>query len=259
MFREGRCAMVRKFCFLAVLPILAGAGGSGLVWGGDAPQRTRPVGISSSGKCRECHNFPSGTSHPLGGRPWTRVDLPLENGGLGCLTCHDERTLSPLHAAREGNSYLRRERALLCRSCHIPGPSTRGRLVHGLSGARAHMLRRKGTRPAPGGTKVIDQESRRCLGCHDGTLSRGESMGRSGPATWERLKGNHPIGVPYGSPNIRRAGRDAFRPIDSLPREIDLPGGRVGCASCHSLYNRNPNLLVVPNRGSRLCLSCHIK
>ncbi len=251
--------MERKLYLALILPLLAGAGSSGSV-GGKRTGMRLPYGESpSSQACRECHTFPRGTSHPLGGKPWFKTDLPLEKGGLGCLTCHDERTLSPLHAGRKGKSYLRKERSRLCRTCHQPGPGARGRFVHGLSGGRAHMLRRSGTRPALSGTRVMDEESRNCLGCHDGTLTRGGSMGKGGATAWERLKGNHPVGVAYGGGSRGLSRRNAFRPAESLPREIDLPGGRVGCASCHGFYNRNPHLLVIPNRGSRLCLACHVK
>jgi predicted CXXCH cytochrome family protein len=33
--------------------------------------------------------------------------------------------------------------------------------------------------------------------------------------------------------------------------------GNLGCGSCHSAYSKEPHLLVMNNRGSKLCLSCH--
>ena len=43
----------------------------------------------------------------------------------------------------------------------------------------------------------------------------------------------------------------------SLDRRIRLFNGRVECSSCHSPYSDEASLLVMPNRQSALCLSCH--
>ncbi len=83
-------------------------------------------------------------------------------------------------------------------------------------------------------------------------------MGKEGVSAWGRLKGNHPVGVVY-DPTLIRRGRLVVRPFGDLPPQVDLPGGKVGCTSCHSIYNHTDNLLVIPNQGSRLCLTCHIK
>ncbi len=247
--------MVRKLSLLASLPLLLGAGSLGF---GRAEKGVPRREIPPSEGCRECHAFPAGTSHPLGGKPWFPVDLPLEGGTVGCLTCHDGRVLSPGHTEVRGNAFLRKDREGLCRTCHKPGPSTRGRLVHGLSGGRAHMVRKGNPSGPAGGGRLLDEESRRCLSCHDGSLTKGGTMGKGGSTAWERLRENHPVGVAY-DPALRKRGKYAFRPVGFLPEAVDLPGGRVGCASCHGFYNRNPHLLVIPNRGSRLCLSCHVK
>ncbi|MBN1343780.1 MAG: hypothetical protein JXQ73_13945 [Phycisphaerae bacterium] len=105
-----------------------------------------------------------------------------------------------------------------------------------------------------------------CLGCHDGTIATstiGSSHAllagvRAGFAVpdgfvWR----DHPIGVPY--PNDRQN----FRPASHVLKggKIPLPEGRIECISCHDPHNEEgiKGLLVMSNRRSALCLTCHIK
>ncbi len=68
---------------------------------------------------------------------------------------------------------------------------------------------------------------------------------------------DHPIGVSYP------AGRRGFRPMAFVQAEgkIRLPQGRIECVSCHDPHNASgaAKMLVMSNRRSALCLSCHIK
>jgi predicted CXXCH cytochrome family protein len=67
---------------------------------------------------------------------------------------------------------------------------------------------------------------------------------------------DHPIGVPYPS------DRQDYNPQSSLAgRGVPLPDGRVECISCHDPHDRtgHDHMLVISNRGSALCRSCHRK
>ncbi|MFQ5507364.1 MAG: cytochrome c3 family protein, partial [Planctomycetota bacterium] len=168
---------------------------------------------------------------------------------MDCLTCHDERTLSPEHREdRAGTAFLRRDPRSLCSSCHRPRLPPDSVVAHGLEIGRAHL----GTRqPEPEGK--LDRASRGCLACHDGTVARAPriEIGASSLSGWN---GPHPIGVRYA-----RAGSSALRNRAFLPAAIRLPDGRVACSSCHSVYARGENMLVLPRTESRLCLACHSK
>lgn len=97
-----------------------------------------------------------------------------------------------------------------------------------------------------------------CLGCHDGT----SGQARQGPvennldstARCRSLPGAHPVEVlfPVGKKNID------FADLASLPHRMLLVEGRVTCVACHDMQAEN-HTLVVDNRHSALCLTCHRK
>lgn len=92
--------------------------------------------------------------------------------------------------------------------------------------------------------------------CHDG--SAGPDAG-SHPlafgAGMSETSSEHPVGV-FLRETERTRGGD-FRIATNPDERIRLFGGKVGCGSCHSVYSPEPADLVMSNRGSRLCLSCH--
>ena len=111
----------------------------------------------------------------------------------------------------------------------------------------------------PGPTSLI------CLSCHDGTIAT-STIGSShamlaGVREGFKMPGgfvgrDHPIGVPYS------LKRGEFHPLAFVQgKGIRLPDGRVECVSCHDPHNQHgfSGLLVVSNRRSALCLTCHIK
>jgi len=105
----------------------------------------------------------------------------------------------------------------------------------------------------------IDGASRECLSCHDGVNASdaGHETGLTrGSGYLGDKDGNHPIGVPYPRFGKRR-DEVPLRPAAALPETVQLPGGFVGCVSCHDLYQPDKNKLSVPIEGSRLCLTCH--
>lgn len=111
----------------------------------------------------------------------------------------------------------------------------------------------------PGPTSLV------CLGCHDGTIATStigsahallagvrEGFELPDGVAWR----DHPIGVPY-------EGRSReYRPAAFVEaRGIPLPDGRIECISCHDPHNSSgvEKMLVMSNRRSALCLTCHVK
>lgn len=111
----------------------------------------------------------------------------------------------------------------------------------------------------PGPTSLM------CLGCHDGTVATA-TIGsahamlagvRQGFAvTDDFVWRDHPIGIEYPSDPQEYRSRASVEAAG-----IPLPEGRIECISCHDPHNERglDHLLVVSNKGSRLCLTCHVK
>jgi predicted CXXCH cytochrome family protein len=96
-----------------------------------------------------------------------------------------------------------------------------------------------------------------CIGCHDAYISEQVQFLGSGVWLHTDKKKNHPVGISYkkiSSKNIRD-----FRPAMLLSGEITLFDGKIGCGTCHNLYSKEKFKLVMNNRNSTLCFSCHIK
>jgi predicted CXXCH cytochrome family protein len=195
-----------------------------------------------------------GFNHPVDVPAAEASALPLQAGRMTCLTCHDEGSPQRhARAAERGDDMLREglTPAALCVRCHDPRSATRYDL-HGAALRRAHLLwaepgwGRPATQGGAGGA-AGGTASAECLGCHDG-MGAVEARYTSGTPAWADA---HPVGVEY------RAQRGSLRPLHALDRTLVLPGGRVECASCHSLYSREPDLLVMSNQRSALCLACH--
>jgi predicted CXXCH cytochrome family protein len=45
----------------------------------------------------------------------------------------------------------------------------------------------------------------------------------------------------------------------TMDARIRFFNGRVGCGSCHNLYNSEKNNLAVPSARGNLCRQCHVK
>ena len=101
----------------------------------------------------------------------------------------------------------------------------------------------------------IDVESRGCLGCHDGSVATGgETMGGG---DWDHggdIGLTHPIGINYAERALKNQG---LASVAELNPAIRLPGGMVGCGSCHDSFSTSKHQLVMENVGSALCLQCH--
>ncbi|NQT19297.1 MAG: hypothetical protein HQ592_06305 [Planctomycetes bacterium] len=208
--------------------------------GGPASLREASV---IAGQCQQCHRVQPGTSHPVGMIVKAKLPeiFPLdESGRMTCLTCHRA------HQPAKGEplpSFLRRGTAgiELCSQCHAQAHEVAKRDQHALGFAAAHDK----AEPATGTTVMgLDERSMACMSCHDDF-----GIGGQGGS-------NHPIGVPYP---VGAGPRRDYHPKSRLPPAIRLFDGNLGCETCHSLYSNMDNYLVMSNRGSALCLTCHDK
>ncbi|MCL4222259.1 MAG: hypothetical protein KJZ65_12915 [Phycisphaerales bacterium] len=217
--------------------------------------------------CNGCH-VPSATfSHPVNVRANMQVpsSLPLQNGTMTCVTCHDDSS-SALHsqARASGDPMLRggiASSAGLCVQCH-ERTFAGSRDAHAMGVGKAHLQwERRGPHENPrpamsrGGFERIDAESQGCLECHDGSTATKVGERRTGDLFEHGSRQEHPIGVSYKA----RKGRDAIplKPVQSLDKRVRLFDGTVGCGSCHSVFSQHDGLLVMSNMRSALCLSCH--
>ncbi len=202
-------------------------------------------------------------NHPVNVRPSERIHIPkgwplATDGSITCLTCH-----SSIPVLDDGNPKLRASEQVadgqpFCAACHTDQDRSSAAAAHWLAVDVAHV--RPGKNPSSrGGGGRIDDDSARCLSCHDGVnASEAQNM-----TAWNRsaafngpISGNHPIGVQYPS-RPSRGVESGFRPAGLLPREVQLPNGVVSCVSCHNLYGREQHRLTVPLEGSELCFTCH--
>lgn len=209
------------------------AGGETGVW-----HMTRQEAI-----CADCHEGTREASHPVGFSPTRPLPtaLPLAaNGTMTCSTCHD------LHGEQPG--FLRPALAGqgTCMSCHdtafYQSMADRGQSVIG----RAHL--------DASGTpwNILDPYSRQCLICHDDKGPDRLQTASLSPAIGHVTgTGNHPIGHSYQ----QAAEYGGYRPVFDLAEDILLPGGRVGCVSCHQPYSRQHGSTVETPAG--LCVECH--
>ncbi|HSN92793.1 MAG TPA: hypothetical protein VLS93_16290 [Anaeromyxobacteraceae bacterium] len=78
-------------------------------------------------------------------------------------------------------------------------------------------------------------DTQECLGCHGGAMG----------------DHSHPVGVVYADAAGRRPG-GTFRPLEQVrARGIALPGGKVGCRTCHSPASPWARFLAVPRELAR--------
>ena len=125
----------------------------------------------------------------------------------------------------------------------------------------------------PGGVSKL------CLSCHDGTVAIDAFGGQPGsiffPPTSDNnlgtdLTNDHPISFIYDTA-LASVDGELSDPTTALSGIVGSSGGtiqedmlfadRLECASCHDVHNtfNTDDLLLKPNGGSALCLTCHIK
>jgi predicted CXXCH cytochrome family protein len=122
-------------------------------------------------------------------------------------------------------------------------------------------------------TPTIDDSSKLCLSCHDGTIALGETVNNgniefiqspnphidgdspSNIAASDGYSDDHPVAmVPVTGPEMRRPHPDDAVKLDG--------SGKVQCATCHDPHVQDNDritkkFLVKSNERSALCLTCH--
>jgi predicted CXXCH cytochrome family protein len=225
----------------------------------------------SNGNCQQCHDFDELFSHPVGVVPPPEMTIPsgmpLTAGRMTCQTCHSD--LNDNHVQEPSRSRGFRSpisaRPDFCNQCHTSSGFT-GPDMHAGATSRAHLPGSdrgpdRSSLPKFGSIGSLDAESTSCLSCHDGSIARdighvSEPAGRGG--LMRTTSGNeHPIGMDYRLTDPQDSDGE-LRPAAMLDDRIRLFNNQVGCGSCHSLYSTKPSRLVMSNKQSRLCLSCHM-
>jgi predicted CXXCH cytochrome family protein len=109
-------------------------------------------------------------------------------------------------------------------------------------------------------TPGIDTLSADCLSCHDGvgatpvtTVLRNDPMRSS---RHPLPSSDHPIGMDY---NRYVASREGYKSLFGVSNKMVFVDGKVGCLTCHDPLNPEKGHLVMSDRNSALCLTCHNK
>lgn len=173
----------------------------------------------------------------------------------------------------------------ICKPCHTPHFSDTdiGYLwAHEMS-VEVYTLF-DGSTSSPGGVDELDQYSRMCLSCHDGTVALNDFHNGGGPDVYisdakkvgggdGSLQDDHPIGItavyPIGGSSQFNAaaqyptGHYGFGPgfFPEIPL-FEFQGDQVvSCSTCHNPHGKEniDFLLRKDNAVSALCLTCHIK
>ncbi|MBN1223281.1 MAG: hypothetical protein JXB23_08515 [Candidatus Aminicenantes bacterium] len=211
--------------------------------------------------CLFCHPDNGNRSHPSDVMPGKELpaQFPIIRGKMVCVTCHfPHRTYEEgegLIGRTEMGPFLLRAETdgkMFCYQCH------KGNFVN--FKVDSHALSVKMAHSATLSYELkdsVDDNSRECLSCHDGTLSI-ESGTQVRDVNWEHSRGiglSHPISVDYAEAYFRKPL--TFHPPQALDSRIILINGNIGCATCHDHYSERKGKLVMDNFRSRLCLSCH--
>lgn len=221
--------------------------------------------LSEDKKFRWNGDGPGIVNHPVGIVPSEAIRIPngwplSASGALTCNTCHTNAFAGALRALprqAETDDDLGKSRTF-CAVCHAANDSRPGASRHWLAVPRAHV--REDDDESTGGER-LDAESRECLACHDGIgapeVSYQLSASGAGMASSFGDRGrNHPIGRPYRE-GVSKKSDIPFVHRSRLPKAVRLPGGTVGCVSCHNLYEPGKSHLSVPIERSELCFACH--
>lgn len=231
-----------------------------------------PPTVFTDAQCLRCHQVDAAFSHPVDRAPTMAMPagMPLTNGKITCVTCHQDTAAAHAEARKTHNKLLRGglDAPHFCMQCHDAAQTTRA-TQHGAALGKAHLRwpARREPRPlttphaaAAAPIQQHDAESRTCMACHDGSVA--SDHGPTNRARGETAIGKgHPTGVPYMNRRDARGRTTAdmpLRPAAALDSSIRLFDGNVGCGSCHSPYSQEPALLVMSNDRSKLCLSCHV-
>lgn len=153
----------------------------------------------------------------------------------------------------------------VCGFCHTPHGSVSNTPIwnHSLS-STVYKIYQSSSLDAK-----VDQptgSSKLCLSCHDGTVALMHSpKGRKGTTYIKPgvanigtdLSDDHPISFVYS--DALSIKDTQIRPPSALPEELELDrSSEVQCTTCHDVHdNSYGHFLVMSNRRSQMCVSCH--
>ncbi len=200
--------------------------------------------------CSNCHNkLEDIQSHPTDLYPTLPIpkDMPLMAGKMTCLTCHYAHPKKKQHFMKK-HYFLRRAARgpLFCNICHDLSE-------------KGHVISEKlhgGSLKVTDTSVRLDKISLECIECHDTYINEPIDIGAG---RWDHTgdKLSHPVGVSYRKVSMKKI--NDYKNPTLLSDGIRLFGGKIGCGTCHNIYSKIPNMLVMDNFGSRLCLECHLK
>lgn len=153
-----------------------------------------------------------------------------------------------------------------CGFCHTPHGALTGTPLwsHKLSTAVYEIYQSSSLEASVG---QPTGSSKYCLSCHDGTVALAESVrGGSSGGTYitpgqanlgTDLSDDHPISFVYSTALSTEDVQ--IRPPSMAPEQLRLDkSGELQCRTCHDPHdNRYGNFLVMSNRRSQMCVSCH--
>jgi hypothetical protein len=169
----------------------------------------------------------------------------------------------------------------ICKPCHTPhfADTTVGYLWARTMSSEVYTLF-DGSLSSPGGVTELDQYTRMCLSCHDGTIALNDFHGGSGAPVFidpayvvggggDHLGDDHPVGNTAEYP---LAGSSQFNAAALSPAGVWGFGGGyfpevplfslgaeevVSCSTCHTPHAKTgiDHLLRKDNTGSALCTS----
>ena len=217
--------------------------------------------------CLSCHPGADKRSHPSNIFPNRALppQFPLFKNKMVCVTCHFPHR----HYGKEGEAGEHRDTGLVttpgpyllraeesgkifCYTCHKGNFTNPSVDSHAVAFKKAHSPLLDFDKK-----QKIDDNSRECLSCHDGTIST-EATTKIQGLSWEHRKNiglSHPIGVDYSQ--VYTSKPRLYHPPERLDQRIALINGKIGCETCHNHYSKHKKHLVMDNFKSRLCLSCH--
>jgi len=204
---------------------------------------------------------PGTVNHPVGVVPSAAVTIPAgwpldHRGSITCLTCHQSMPAldGSTGACLRDFDHDALDRTGFCAKCHDTGGAAAAAAHWRVMGAAHQESAERADDHGP----MLDAQSKACLNCHDGvnaTDADNEPWATRPGGHAVDLRHSHPIGVPYERAMLRATTR--LRPAFGLPRQVRLPGGMVGCVSCHNLYAPGEHKLTIPIEESQLCYACH--
>ena len=217
----------------------------------DADKDAGSLKPMSNSRCVGCHaDLKQSQPHPVDISPNMLLpdDMPLVNGKLGCITCHFFHPFSDKYKNRSGNLLRKPGRGVIfCASCHRI--DEKEHVVFENIHRDSYRLSARNS--------SLDAYTLQCVECHDRYLDRSFGSDAAGRRNRFSRRSNHPVGVSLEQ--ISAKNPLEFNHPYTLPQNIRLFNGKIGCGTCHNAFSKEKSMLVMNNWRSRLCLKCHIK